>query len=77
MPSHREQSESALPPKAESWVDRGKVADVLAAYAGWHTQVLSIIEAVPLLVGHHICFHVLQPFPYRSVTAPSVFQLAR
>jgi salicylate hydroxylase len=30
----------------ESWVDRGKVADVLAAYAGWHTQVLSIIEAV-------------------------------
>ena len=27
----------------ESWVDRGEVADVLAAYAGWHTQVLSII----------------------------------
>jgi salicylate hydroxylase len=27
----------------ESWVDRGEVADVTAAYAGWHTQVLSII----------------------------------
>jgi salicylate hydroxylase len=27
----------------ESWVDRGEVADVLAAYAGWHTQVRSII----------------------------------
>ena len=27
----------------ESWVDRGEVADVLAAFAGWHTQVLSII----------------------------------
>lgn len=27
----------------ESWVDRGEVADVIAAYAGWHTQVLSII----------------------------------
>jgi salicylate hydroxylase len=29
----------------ESWVDRGAVADVLAAYAGWHPQVLSIIGA--------------------------------
>jgi salicylate hydroxylase len=27
----------------ESWVDRAEVANVLAAYAGWHTQVLSII----------------------------------
>jgi salicylate hydroxylase len=27
----------------ESWVDRGEVADVLAAFAGWHPQVLSII----------------------------------
>ena len=27
----------------ESWVDRGEVADVLAAFAGWHTQVRSII----------------------------------
>jgi hypothetical protein len=30
----------------ESWVDRGEVADVLAAFAGWHTHVLSIIGAV-------------------------------
>ena len=29
----------------ESWVDRGDVADVLAAYAGWHSQVLSIIRS--------------------------------
>jgi salicylate hydroxylase len=27
----------------ESWVDRGEVADALAAFAGWHDQVLSII----------------------------------
>ena len=27
----------------ESWVDRGEIADVLAAYAGWHPQVRSII----------------------------------
>ena len=27
----------------ESWVDRGEVVDVLAAFAGWHPQVLSII----------------------------------
>jgi salicylate hydroxylase len=27
----------------ESWVDRGKVADVLAAFRGWHNQVLSTI----------------------------------
>jgi salicylate hydroxylase len=27
----------------ESWVDRGEVCDVLAAYAGWHNQVISII----------------------------------
>jgi salicylate hydroxylase len=26
----------------ESWVDRGEVADVLAAFRGWHNQVLSI-----------------------------------
>jgi salicylate hydroxylase len=30
----------------ESWTDRGEVADVLAAYAGWHPQVRSIISAV-------------------------------
>ncbi|HSV24615.1 MAG TPA: FAD-dependent monooxygenase [Xanthobacteraceae bacterium] len=29
----------------ESWVDRGEVADVLAAFSGWHSQVLSIIES--------------------------------
>jgi salicylate hydroxylase len=29
----------------ESWVDRGEVADTLAAFAGWHDQVLSIIGA--------------------------------
>ena len=29
----------------ESWVDRGEVADVLAAFQGWHDQVLSIIGA--------------------------------
>jgi salicylate hydroxylase len=29
----------------ESWVDRGDVADVLAAFAGWHNQVCSIIAA--------------------------------
>jgi salicylate hydroxylase len=27
----------------ESWVDRGDIADVLAAFAGWHSQVRSII----------------------------------
>jgi len=30
----------------ESWTDQGKVADVLAAYEGWHPQVRSILEAV-------------------------------
>jgi salicylate hydroxylase len=30
----------------ESWTDRGEVADVLAAYAGWHPQVTGIIGAV-------------------------------
>jgi salicylate hydroxylase len=30
----------------ESWTDRGEVADVLAAYEGWHPQVRGIIEAV-------------------------------
>ena len=29
----------------ESWVDRGEVSDVLNAFAGWHDQVLSIIDA--------------------------------
>ncbi len=29
----------------ESWVDRGEVSDVLAAFQAWHEQVLSIIEA--------------------------------
>jgi len=31
----------------ESWVDRGEVADAVAAFAGWHRQVLSIIGAAP------------------------------
>jgi salicylate hydroxylase len=30
----------------ESWTDRGEVADLLAAYAGWHPQVRSILGAV-------------------------------
>ena len=30
----------------ESWTDHGEVADVLAAYEGWHPQVLGIISAV-------------------------------
>jgi salicylate hydroxylase len=29
----------------ESWIDRGEVSDVLAAFQGWHDHVLSIIEA--------------------------------
>ena len=29
----------------ESWVDRGEVADALAAFAGWHSQVRAIIGA--------------------------------
>ena len=30
----------------ESWIELGDVADALAAYAGWHAQVRSIISAV-------------------------------
>jgi salicylate hydroxylase len=30
----------------ESWTDRGEVADAVAAFAGWHPQVCSIIGAV-------------------------------
>jgi salicylate hydroxylase len=30
----------------ESWTDRGRVADALAAYDGWHPQVGAIIGAV-------------------------------
>jgi salicylate hydroxylase len=30
----------------ESWTDRGDVADALAAYEGWHTQVRAILESV-------------------------------
>jgi salicylate hydroxylase len=30
----------------ESWTDRGDKADVLEAYAGWHPQVRTIIDAV-------------------------------
>jgi salicylate hydroxylase len=30
----------------ESWTDRGEVADVLAAYEGWHPQVGAILESV-------------------------------
>jgi salicylate hydroxylase len=29
----------------ESWVDRGEISDALAAFQGWHDQVLSIIGA--------------------------------
>jgi 2-polyprenyl-6-methoxyphenol hydroxylase-like FAD-dependent oxidoreductase len=29
----------------ESWIDRGEVADTLAAFAGWHPQVRAIIGA--------------------------------
>ena len=29
----------------ESWIDRGEIADALAAFRGWHDQVLSIIGA--------------------------------
>ena len=35
----------------ESWVDRGEVADVLAAFHGWHDQVLSIIGAADIQMG--------------------------
>jgi salicylate hydroxylase len=31
--------------RSESWTDRGKVADALAAYDGWHPQVRAIIAA--------------------------------
>ena len=30
----------------ESWTDRGEVADALAAFAGWHPQVRTILGAV-------------------------------
>jgi len=30
----------------ESWVDRGEVVEALAAFKGWHSQVLSVIGAV-------------------------------
>jgi len=30
----------------ESWTDRGKVADALAAYEGWHGQIRRIVESV-------------------------------
>lgn len=30
----------------ESWTDKGEVADVLAAYAGWHPHVLGLIGAM-------------------------------
>jgi salicylate hydroxylase len=30
----------------ESWTDRGEVAEVLAAFEGWHPQVRGILEAV-------------------------------
>jgi salicylate hydroxylase len=29
----------------ESWIDRGEIADALAAFAGWHAQVRAIIAA--------------------------------
>ena len=31
---------------AESWTDRGEVADVLAAYAGWHPHATTLIGAM-------------------------------
>jgi salicylate hydroxylase len=31
----------------ESWTDRGDVADALAAFAGWHPQVRTILGSVP------------------------------
>ena len=31
----------------ESWTDRGDVADALAAFAGWHPQVRTILGEVP------------------------------
>jgi salicylate hydroxylase len=31
---------------AESWTDRGEVADALAAYESWHGQIRRIIESV-------------------------------
>jgi salicylate hydroxylase len=31
--------------KRESWTDRGNIADVMAAYQGWHPQVRAIIGA--------------------------------
>lgn len=30
----------------ESWTERGDIGDALAAYAGWHPQVVGLIEAV-------------------------------
>ena len=30
----------------ESWIDRGEVADALAAFEGWHPQVRSIVGSV-------------------------------
>jgi salicylate hydroxylase len=30
----------------ESWTDRGEIADALAAFAGWHPQVQTILNAV-------------------------------
>jgi salicylate hydroxylase len=30
----------------ESWTDRGQLADALAAFEGWHPQVLTILESV-------------------------------
>lgn len=32
---------------SESWTDRGRVADVLARYEGWHTTVRALIENFP------------------------------
>jgi salicylate hydroxylase len=32
----------------ESWIDRGEVSDVLAAFQGWHDQVISDLTATAL-----------------------------
>ena len=33
--------------QSESWTDPGEVADVVAAYAGWHEDALGLIAAMP------------------------------
>jgi salicylate hydroxylase len=49
----------------ESWVDRGEVADVLAAYAGWHPQVRFIIGSAD--ETHKWALFDRKPLPLWSV----------